>query len=664
MRWVLRLVFGLVAVAILAAGLVFLLPTDRVAGLAVAKFRDLTGRDLVIEGAARPTLWPVLGVSTGPVRMANADWSSEGPMLAAQSLQISVDMASLFGGEVRITGLTAVEPVLVLERAKDGRANWVFGGESGGSVTRDTPGVGQPFILDRLEIIGGRFLYLDHRTGTRHELTGIDLETAIPDFDGPVELDLAAMRGGQPFAAQIGVGQFRAFLDGGVVPLTLSAGAGKAAVAFEGRAGWNPAAAEGVLDADLASLAEVAALAGMAPPVLPQGLGAGGVALAGSLTLSDAGSLHLRGGRLTLDDTVLALDADLSAGKDRPRLMAKVVAGALDLRALTAGNGGGAQGGVAAAGWPRDQIDVSALSALDAQVSLTADSVDLGMAALGKVQAGLTIDRARAVFDLRRVAAYGGTVSGEFVVNGRRGLSVGGDLAFAGMNLEPLLRDLAGYERLLGTGDMRLKFLGVGNTVQDIMQGLEGSGSLSLGKGELRGLDIAGMLRTLDTGYVGEGQKTIFDSVTASFTIAGGVLQNDDLAMVSPLVNLTGAGKVGLGARNLTYRLKATALADAEGKGGLTAPLLIKGPWADPTFTLDLKALADQELADEKAALEARAKERAAEIEAAARAKLEEELGVTQQEGETLEDAVKRRGEEIITDEAAKALEKLLGGGN
>jgi AsmA protein len=79
---------------------------------------------------------------------------------------------------------------------------------------------------------------------------------------------------------------------------------------------------------------------------------------------------------------------------------------------------------------------------------------------------------------------------------------------------------------------------------------------------------------------------------------------------------------------------------------------------------LDLEALADEQLAEEKAALEAKAREKAAALEAEARAKLESELGIVQQEGESLEDAARRRGEEVLTDEAAKALEKLLGGGN
>ena len=45
-----------------------------------------------------------------------------------------------------------------------------------------------------------------------------------------------------------------------------------------------------------------------------------------------------------------------------------------------------------------------------------------------------------------------------------------------------------------------------------------------------------------------------------------------------------------------------------------------------------------------------------------AKAKLEEELGVVQGEGETLEEAIKRRANEAMTEEAAKALEELLNG--
>ena len=663
MRWIIRSLFALVLLAVLAGGALFLIPAEKIAGLVVGKFNTLTGRQLVIEGSIRPTVWPVLGVKTGKVSISNADWSDEGPMFQAEALEIAVDMASLWSGQPKITAVEAVSPVLILERAKNGRENWVFGGQSGGTVTTDTPGVGQEFTLDKAVISDGKLVFVDHGAGTRVELTALDLQTAIADFDGPVQVRMSAEKEGQPFALDLSLGNFRDALDGKLGPVEATFSAGKAEGTFNGKAGWKPATAKGDLVADLATLDELARLAGAEPPALPQGLGAGGVSVKGAVTLTDKGSAHLRGGTVTLDGTVLAVDADLTQGDARPRLVAKVEAGSLNLAAASGGKGGGAGGGMQAEGWPKDKIDVSGLEALDADISLKADGIDLGMVRLGASALKVTIDRARAVVDISKVQAYGGSLAGQFVVNGRKGLSVGGDLGFAGMDLQSLMRDFAGYERLVGTGDLRLKFLGSGQTVNAIMQGLEGSGTLKLGRGEILGLDIGGMIRTLDAGFVGQGQKTVFDSMTASFAIAEGVLQNDDLVLDTPFAKVTGTGKLGLGGRTINYRLRAKAeVADQT----LIAPILIKGPWADPKISLDLESLAKEKLDFEKEKLEAKAREKAKAVEkdakAKAKAKLKDELGVEVQDGENIDDAVKRRGEEVITDEAAKALEKLLGG--
>ena len=64
------------------------------------------------------------------------------------------------------------------------------------------------------------------------------------------------------------------------------------------------------------------------------------------------------------------------------------------------------------------------------------------------------------------------------------------------------------------------------------------------------------------------------------------------------------------------------------------------------------------------AALQAQAEAKRAELEAQARAKLEAELGVVQQDGESLEDAARRRMNEAVDQSAQKALRDLLGGGN
>lgn len=666
MRWVVRALGALVLLALLAVGLLALIPAEAVASRAAAEFQRLTGRALVIEGEVSPRFWPVLGVTTGPVTIANADWSDEGPMLRADSLAIEINAASLLGGEVQILGLRAQRPEIVLERAADGRENWVFGGGgTGGEVSAATPGVGSAYTLTEGLIEGGSLRFIDHGTGARVALDAVEARLAIPDFTGPVTLQASAMMAGQAIGLTAEAGVFSAFTEGRIVPVTLEAQIGGSSLAFKGRAGWNPLAAEGALTADLADLSAVVALAGAGAPNLPAGLGADSLSVAGQLTLDGSGAAFLRGATIRADGNEIAGDLDIAPGPDRPKLTASLRTGALSLAGLSGGQGGGAGGGMEAEGWPQDRIDVSALGAMDAEVALVAGSVDLGLVRFGETRVMLGIERARAVFDIRQLAAYGGSVTGQFVVNGRGGLSVGGDLALKGIDMQALMLDVSGWDRLISRGNLTLKFLGVGDSVDQIMQGLKGEGSLSLGQGELKGLDIGGMLRTLDPGYVGEGQKTIFDGIAGSFTIAGGVLSNSDLKLTAPYLTATGAGAIGLGARNLDYRLRPTALADAEGAGGIMVPLLITGPWASPSFKLDLESLAREKMEAEAKAAEERLKAEAAEAEARAKAeleaKLQEELGVEAAPGESLEDAIRRRAEEALQDEAGKLLEGILG---
>ncbi|OZA10869.1 MAG: hypothetical protein B7Y02_09770, partial [Rhodobacterales bacterium 17-64-5] len=332
----------------------------------------------------------------------------------------------------------------------------------------------------------------------------------------------------------------------------------------------------------------------------------------------------------------------------------------------------GGSGSAEGAGWSNAAIDVSGLAALDAEIALSAPSVDLGGLKLGETRVLVTLDRARAVIDLRQVAAYGGTVGGDFVLNGRGGLSVGGRLQLAGLKTQSLLRDLAGWDKLVATGDLEVEFLGVGNSVAALIGSLEGSGNLELGQGAVQGFDIVAMLQTLDPAYVGEGQQTSFDGLAGTFTIAGGVLSNSDLKLVAPSLTAAGAGEVDLGAQTLDYGIRPTALAAEDGTGGVMVPLLITGPWAEPRFRLDLEGLAREKM---EAEVKAAAAEAEARIRSELEKRLEDELGISLSPDpveeavvpealapETLLDPVAPKPEDVLEDEARKALEAILGG--
>lgn len=667
MRWIVRVGVTLAVLLVLGLGLSAMVPAERVAQAVSSQFEAMTGRKMQLEGEVSPRLWPSLGISTGPVSIANADWAeSDQPLFQAQGLSIDVNFGALFGGEVKILGLAADRPEINLERNAEGEANWVFAaGTGGGAGSVPAPATG--FTLDDGTISGGVIRYVDRQSGREIALDAVDATLAIPDFSGPFTLTARGLSGGQAVALELTGGVFSAFALGRVVPVTATLTAGGTKLGFDGRGGYAPVVAEGALVADLADLPALGALTGSDLSRPQPGLGHDRLRIAGTLTLDGTGAAFLRGAEIVMDANQLKGDLDLLPGDARPLLKGTLVAGPIVLATGPEGEmGGGQAGGMEAAGWPEGEIDVSALGTLDAEVALSAPSIDLGVLKLGQTRALVTVDRARAVIDIREMQAYNGQVSGDFVVNGRGGLSVGGRLAFAGLQTQPLLTDLAGWDRLVSTADAELEFLGVGNSVDAIMKSLEGKGALELGRGELRGLDIAGMLRTLDPGFVGEGQKTAFDGLAGTFTIAGGVLTNNDLKLVAPHVTASGSGELGLGERRLDYRLRPTALAAEDGTGGVMVPLLITGPWADPSFRLDLESIAREKMEAEAKAVAERLEQEAKAAEAAARAELEqrlrEELGVEVAPDQSLGDAARDAATKALEEQAVRALEEILNG--
>ena len=69
MRWLVRVAGSLLLLALLALAALFLVPTETVGRLASAQIERLTGRAVTIEGGLRPTIWPQIGVRTGPVTL-------------------------------------------------------------------------------------------------------------------------------------------------------------------------------------------------------------------------------------------------------------------------------------------------------------------------------------------------------------------------------------------------------------------------------------------------------------------------------------------------------------------------------------------------------------------------------------------------------------------
>jgi len=664
MRWVIRLVALVVVLAVVAIASLFLLPSDRIARIAADQITSATGRQVTMSGDTTISFYPVLGVSTGAVTVANADWSTSGPMLTAESLKIGVEPTALFGGDIRITGLEAVKPEILLERATDGRVNWELGVE-GVAASGQAP-EGQvarserlSLTLDRALITKAALSYVDHATSERFDLRDMSLDLRWPDYNGAATFEASASLAGQPVNLAGQLEKVGNFIDGGVSDLQAKVVASGGVVSFDGRAGAQPQVG-GRLTADLDNTAAFLAAFGVSGVDIPQGLGRA-VSLSSDLTLTPDMRLSLRNTTLGLDQNRLTGAADIHLGGAKPQVNAQLNADALDFSALAASSSGGADSGgtgggaVPAVGWPKIPIDASALALADAEVALVASSVDLGDFKLGKTRSLITLDRSRAVFELRELRAYSGLITGQFVMNNRSGLSVGGQMTAADIDLKSFLTDAVDISRFATTGDAEVSFLGVGQSLHAIMNSLKGDGSIKTGRGVISGIDLDRLMRS---GDFGDG-TTVFDSLSASFTMQQGNLFNSDLLLGLPLARARGEGRIGLGARDIDYLFTPTLL-EGENRKGLAIPVRVRGPWSNPKITPDLEKALDLNLKAEKEKLEQKVREERKKLEAQAEEEvnkaIEKELGVTVQEGQSLEDAFKKK----LEDEAAKGLLKLF----
>lgn len=663
MRWIFRLIGLIVILVVVAVAAIFLVPAERIANLAARQFEASTGRALTISGSVSPTIWPNIGARIEGVTLANVEGSTAGPMLVAESVDLGVDLSALIGGNIAVQRFEVNQPQIILEMDRSGRGNWVFEGMGGADAApTEASSGGMPAIsLARALITGASLRYIDHAAGTDITIEGVDIDLAMLDAAGPADLRLSARRGGQTGRIEAQIGSVSSLLAGNVVPISATLSADGSQMSFEGRAGLEPLAAEGRISLESSRLAPALALAGITGAE-PLAEGARPLTLGGQITLAPAGSVHVRDGVIGVGANRIRTALDLTLSGERPNLTGEISADTLDLRPFLAG-GASAPSSSGGAGWPTSRIDASALGLLDARIGLTLGPVQTGFANLDSVRGTLVIDRARGVLELAEVRAFEGALSGEVVANNRSGLSVGGNMRLRGVRLLPLLQQAADFERLTGLASMDVRFLGSGASVDAIMRSLSGEGRLDFTAGEIIGFDLAGMLRNLDLSYVGEGNRTIFESLTGSFTIQNGVLNNPDLALAASRVTVSGRGDVNLGEQILEYRITPQAMRNAETGATLSVPLLITGPWSAPRFRLDLEGLAEQRLGEERERLEAAARAEAARLEAEARARLEqrvqEELGITREEGQSTEEALRSGVEEAARD----GLLRLLGGG-
>jgi AsmA protein len=277
------------------------------------------------------------------------------------------------------------------------------------------------------------------------------------------------------------------------------------------------------------------------------------------------------------------------------------------------------------------KLDFSALDGLNLHGSVKVGSLQVANVKASNVRLQIKAAGGRLEIAPHSARLYDGTLNGSLALdaNGNR-LTLKENLA--GVNINPLMQDLADKDLIEGRGNVALDVTARGDSVAAMKKALAGTASVALKDGALKGINLAQSFRELKSKFSGkedavqqakQTDKTDFSELTASFRIANGVAHNDDLAMKSPFLRLAGSGDIDVGNGRLDYLAKASVVATAGGQGakdlehlkGLTVPVRASGPFDKLAYKIEFGQLATE-------AVKARVEEKTQEIKQKATDKL------------------------------------------
>ena len=130
-----------------------------------------TGRVLVISGDLTVKYgWPLPRIHAGTVTFANPDWAKEKQMVAADAVEITINLPQLLRRNIVLSEVRLERPVVFLEQTTDGRKNWLLDINQQDEAAR--------IRIDRLTLDRGKLGY-DHaaqKTSLRSELSTVAVQ--------------------------------------------------------------------------------------------------------------------------------------------------------------------------------------------------------------------------------------------------------------------------------------------------------------------------------------------------------------------------------------------------------------------------------------------------------------------------------------------------------
>lgn len=689
-KWLFGLLFVIVLLLVAAVVILPMVidPNDYKPQIVEAA-RDNLGRELAIEQDLSLSVFPWLGIETGGVRVGNAEGFKADAFAEIDQLGLKVKLMPLLSRRVEVDTLVVKGLRLNLEKDASGKTNWddlAGAGKADADSKQDEEqhaDTGDPLSLSvqGIQIEDANVSWDDRQAGQTYQLEGVRLVTGAmsPGATVPVE-------GGVTFTsskpqmtldagleASISTDSALAVFDVAGLVLTLDAegeglpsGGAKLVLKTDLRADTKagtlsldnleisgPAmAASGKLDVtamqtDPAVKGELS-IAETNPKTLAL-MFASPIATTDPAALTSASgklAFSFAKGALKLDPLSVKLDESTLDGHVHllemtgPTVRTRLKLDQIDLdrymppAAAESGDAPQASTGSASAAPAEDPF--AALRTLDLVGEFTIGKLKVSNARMSNVTTKIVSKQGVLKVDPMAASLYEGKFNGSLLLNASgKQPKIAAKKALTGIQIGPLLKDVAGEDRLLGSGELHVDMRAVGLSESAVRKSLNGTSRFAFKDGALKGVNLAQVIRegssklglggdSLSTGTPGQ---TDFSELSGSLKITNGVIKNRDLSAKSPLLRIEGKGEVDLPRDTIDYLVVTELVGSLEGQGGksrgelsgIPIPVRVSGPLTSPSYRPDLEAALS---AKAKAQLE----EKKAEIKEKVEKKVEEKV--------------------------------------
>jgi AsmA protein len=577
-------VIAATAVALVALSL--FIPAAAVRDAVAKEIHAVTGLDPVIRGDVSVSLFP-----SGMARFHDVvlgDDRTGQPGVVADELTARLRYFPLLAGRVEIADVTLIRPTITVTFLPDGQSNWSGLIQSLARALQPDPDRTASF--SEIGIHDGRVVVRKQYGGkdVTDQLDGVDFQLAWPSISRSFGANGHFVWHDEPIEASFTLGDFLAALSGehSGVKLRLSGAPLKAA--FDGAMSAQPSIKiDGTLSVESASLRD--AMHWTDASRLPFG-GFGRFALRAHSSIG--------GGVVSLSNVNVELDGNTAEGvitlsTDHHSVQATLAAEALELTPYVSGIHLLAAN---ARNWDQLPITLDGLADLDLDLRISAASVKIGNAQLGRTAVATTMRNGKLDVTIGESQAFSGIATGSLgLASANGGAAVTSHLQFVDVDLASCLGQVFGIRRLEGRGNLALNIDGSGSSVLAVTNTLKGNASVTAHDGALAGINVEQLLRRLERRPLsGNGDfrsgRTPFDQLTLGLKIEQGEVSVDEMHLSGPAVRLAVGGQVSVPTRDLDLKGVAT-LVSGETASEFDLPFVVQGPWDDPIMLPDAQSL-------------------------------------------------------------------------